>query len=138
MNGKRKGSVSERLERDTDADSELVGEVRSLEKLALDRSVHIVGNGKWPKWSLERWLLIASLVGVGINNIFSAGINWRTVEGDISGMKAAVTQLKEAQAELKTKVDELTMTVKTTERANQLYRDQQSTPGPTTPQFGRN
>lgn len=104
---------------------ELVAEVAGLERLANSRTVAIAANGKFPRWSLERWLTLVTLIvtssGV-IGFLWFASREWYGVKFVVSTMQEQVTQQGKTMKELDASMQNLRIDVLTIQRADEYFR----------------
>lgn len=93
--------VSERVAAHAPMDPDLLAQIRALERLALDRTVQVATNGKFPHWTVERWMTVLTFITVIFGWFFFVGGQWGTVKSDISELKRAAVVLQENQGEMR-------------------------------------
>lgn len=107
------------------ADPALIAEVKGLERLAGSRTVAIAANGKFPHWSLERWLTVVTLVvtssGV-IGGLWFASREWYGVKFDVASTRQQMSEQGQALKELDQSMQTLRIDVLTIQRADEYYR----------------
>jgi hypothetical protein len=70
--------------------------IARLEQLASAKTMAVATNGRFPYWSLERWLLVLNLVAVCIGGIWFAGSQWSGVKRDVAETKQNIQQLQDS------------------------------------------
>lgn len=117
-------------------DDELMGEVRALERIALGRSLKVAANGKFPHWTLERWMAVIAFIGGIVMAISFWGGEWRYVKDSISAFNGRFDALTQDVGAVKSKIEQIEQQ---DARRRQLVIDEATTPPrrPGVPQFGR-
>lgn len=116
-----------------DIDPELLVLVAGAERLASAKSVYAAGNGKWPRWSVERWLAVLSFTFTAtatvIGAVFFLGGRYHEIETsvnqaaqDIAAVRVEIREVRHVQAEGQRKVDALKVQIETIEMTDEYYR----------------
>lgn len=116
-----------------DIDPRLLQEIAGAEVLATAKSVYAAGNNNFPRWTLERWVLVFQLAATCIGAMVFFGGDWVSVKKDVTVMKDDVRDMKVNQFETQKKLDALKAQIETIELADEWYRNNPRTG----PQFGR-
>lgn len=62
------------------ADPSFLRAVEKVEGAAASKSMAVVRNGEFPRWSVERWLLIAGVVVTVSTNLLDVGGKYKGIE----------------------------------------------------------
>lgn len=87
------------------SDQQLIAEIRALERIALGRSLKVAANGRFPHWSLERWLAVISFLIFVIGGIWFGGGEWRYVKDNIAIFGHRFDHLTADIAAVKSKIE---------------------------------
>jgi len=77
---------------------QIVDEVQALERLSSARTVHVAANGKFPRFSIDRWIAIVGAAAAILSAAFVAGGRWSSVEtaaADIKELKADIGAIRQ-------------------------------------------
>ena len=97
--------VSAQLAREGHVSGEALRHIANLERVAFARVMQVTSNGKFPHWSIERWMAVATFSGMVWGGIWFAGTQWSDVKHDVQGLTRAVADLKAVAAEDRARMD---------------------------------
>lgn len=83
-------------------DEDFVRDLEQTERAVRIKSVYAVKNGAFPNWSLERWLLIASIAYTVSTNTFDFGGRYERLESSVLGSTQAVETLNARLVDVQT------------------------------------
>lgn len=122
-------SVSERVAAEHAIDPQLLSEIHALERMALGRALAVATNGKFPHWTVERWLSVLTFVGGVVVSIFFFGGEWTHVKqdvqrstADIAAIGIDISAIRKQQTESEQKLDALKQQIETIEMTDEYYR----------------
>lgn len=111
---------------------QLLSEVHALERLAYGRTVHVATNGKFPRWSIERWLAVATACMAGVVSvivwIFAAGGEWRATREGVQELNRKMESLFQFQRATEQRLWELNQKIDANDRADEADRSGRATP----------
>jgi hypothetical protein len=143
-NGEDTPSVTERVRTavvtgDRDVLPELLPQVHALERLAYGRTVTVATNGKFPHWSAERWLAVATAVMAGVISvvvwIFAAGGEWRATREGVQELNRRMESLLQFQRATEQRLWELNQKIDANDRADEADRKGRTPAFPRDEQF---
>lgn len=102
------------------SDAQLIAEIRALERIALGRSLKVAANGKFPHWTLERYLAVIAFLFVVIGGIWFGGGEWRYVKDNIATFTHRFDLLTQDVAAVKMKIE--TIERQDAERRDAVFR----------------
>jgi|SRR6185369_2515575 len=112
-----------------DIDPMLLTQIAGAEVLASSKTTYAAGNGKFPRWSVDRWLQITIFCMSVISGIFFFGGQWSGVKKSVEDMATAVSSMHADMESIKTrqwdsqnKLDALKKQIETIEKSDEYYR----------------
>lgn len=87
-------TISERVAAIDGVDPYLVREVQVLEKTARGEIVHGAANGRFPRWSLERYVLVIGFVGTALYQVFGLGVSFAGMKRDVSSLEETLRDVR--------------------------------------------
>lgn len=66
-------SLTDRLKAIGVQDAALLRDIQLTEDVAITKSITATKNNAWPRWSLDRWMLIGGFSAAVITNVFDLG-----------------------------------------------------------------
>lgn len=125
MNELTPETIAQRVSAATD-DPQLVKEIEHLERIAAGRVAYVASNGKFPRWSVERWLAFIGAIISGtlmlIAWIFFAGGQWAEVKADIKQVRDDHAIIRQSNQDMKQQFWELQQELKSIQRVDEWYR----------------
>lgn len=114
------------LQGDPDVLPQLLAEVHAIERLANAKTVNVASNGRFPRWSVERYLAVATAVMAGLISvvvwIFAAGGEWRATREGVQELNRRMESLLQFQRHTEQRLWELNQKIDSNDRADQEER----------------
>lgn len=80
--------------------------IANLERIAFAKTMAVTSNGKFPHWSIERWMSVLTFTSVLVGGIWFASTQWGDVKRGLDRVTADIESLRSSSAADRVRAEE--------------------------------